>query len=55
MLRGFAVGLSVGILGALVWILDALGHDGAAALRTALWPRSDGSDPDRGHIWDHGA
>ncbi len=55
MVRAFALGVAVGIIGALAWIIEAVGRNAKADPRYGLWPRNDGSDQGRGTVWDHGA
>ena len=56
MLRAFALGVAVGIAGALARMIEAVRRgSGAPRSAYALWPRSDGSDQGSGGVWDHGA
>jgi len=55
MLRAFALGVFVGVLGALAWILEAIGRNASVDPKYGLWPRTDGSDQAHGTVWDHGA
>lgn len=55
MVRAFALGVLVGVVGAVAWIIEAIGRNAKADARYLLWPRSDGSDQGYGSVWDHGA
>jgi hypothetical protein len=55
MVRAFALGVVVGIAGALAWIIEMIGRNADADPRYRVWPRGDGSDQGHGTVWDHGA
>lgn len=55
MVRAFALGVVVGIVGALAWIIEMIGRNAGADPRYRIWPRGDGSDQGVGTVWDHGA
>jgi hypothetical protein len=56
MLRAFALGVAVGIVGVLAWTIEAIRRNAERSNeRYRLWPRTDGSDQGYGGVWDHGA
>jgi hypothetical protein len=55
MVRAFALGVVVGIAGALAWIIEMIGRNADADPRYRVWLRGDGSDQGQGTVWDHGA
>lgn len=52
--RGLVLGVGVGIVAALLWVIEFIRRDAERSRAGAdLWPRPDGSVRSYGEVWDH--
>ena len=53
-MRGLLLGVGVGTVAALLWVIEFVRHDGERSRAGGhLWPRPDGSVRSYGEVWDH--
>jgi len=52
-MRAFGIGISVGVIAALLWVIESARRAASADRAGAsLWPRPDGSARSYGEVWD---